>query len=63
LTAQERVKNSYLSKRELISRLGLSQAQFYGLLDQTNYEKSIDQLIALLTLKWPKEAEASYAAN
>ena len=50
LTVQERVKSSSLSKRELIRRLELSQAQFYGLLDQTNYEKSIDQLIALLNV-------------
>ena len=48
LAAQERVKNSPLSKRELIRRLGTSPAQFYRLLDQTNYRKSIDQLMALL---------------
>jgi hypothetical protein len=48
LAAQERVKSSSLSKRELIRRLGTSAAQFYRLLDQTNYKKSIDQLLALL---------------
>ncbi len=48
LAAQDRVKNSSLSKRELIRRLGTSPAQFYRLLDQTNYKKSIDQLLALL---------------
>lgn len=48
LAAQDRVKSSALSKRELIRRLGTSPAQFYRLLDQTNYKKSIDQLIALL---------------
>ena len=48
LAAQERVKSSSLSKRELIRRLGTSPAQFYRLLDQTNYKKSIDQLMALL---------------
>ncbi len=48
LAAQDRVKNSSLSKRELIRRLGTSPAQFYRLLDQTNYKKSIDQLMALL---------------
>ena len=48
LTAQDRVEESSLSKRELIRRLGTSPAQFYRLLDQTNYTKSIDQLMALL---------------
>jgi Cro/C1-type HTH DNA-binding domain len=48
LAAQERVRKSALSKRELIRRLGTSPAQFYRLLDQTNYSKSIDQLMALL---------------
>ena len=48
LAAQQRVKSSSLSKRELIRRLGTSAAQFYRLLDQTNYKKSIDQLMALL---------------
>jgi hypothetical protein len=50
LAAQERVKNSSLSKRELIRRLGTSAAQFYRLLDQTNYSKSADQLLALLSV-------------
>ncbi len=48
LAAQKRVKSSSLSKRELIRRLGTSAAQFYRLLDQTNYKKSIDQLVTLL---------------
>ena len=48
LTAQERVKSSSLSKRELIRRLGTSPAQFYRLLDQTNSKKTIDQLTTLL---------------
>ena len=48
LVAQERVKDSSLSKRELIRRLRTSPAQFYRLLDQTDYRKSIDQLMALL---------------
>lgn len=50
LAAQERVNSSSLSKRELIRRLGTSPAQFYRLLDQTNYKKSIDQLMALLSI-------------
>ena len=48
LAAQERVENSPLSKRELIRRLGTSPAQFYRLLDQRNYKKSIDQVMKLL---------------
>ena len=50
LVAQERVKASSLSKREIIRRLGKSPAQFYRLLDQTDYKKSIDQLMALLNV-------------
>jgi hypothetical protein len=48
LAAQKRVASSSLSKRELIRRLGTSAAQFYRLLDQTNYRKSVDQLLCLL---------------
>jgi len=48
LAARQRVESSPLSKRELIRRLGTSAAQFYRLLDPTNYTKSIDQLTALL---------------
>lgn len=50
LCAQTAVKNSELSVRELIRRLGTSPAQFYRLLDQTNYRKSMRQLLALLHL-------------
>jgi hypothetical protein len=50
LLAQQQVKNCSLSKRELIRRLGTSPAQFYRLLDQTNYTKSINQLVCLLTI-------------
>ena len=46
--AQRRVKQSPLSRRELIRRLGTSATQFYRLLDQTNYKKSVDQLLSLL---------------
>jgi hypothetical protein len=46
--AQKRVKVSALSKREIIRRLRTSATQFYRLLDQTNYSKSIDQLLSLL---------------
>ena len=48
LEAQKRVDESDLSKREIIRRLGTSAAQFYRLLDQTNYRKSVDQVLNLL---------------
>jgi len=48
LEAQKRVAKSRLSRREIIRRLGTSAAQFYRLLDQTNYRKSIDQVLSLL---------------
>lgn len=48
LEAQKRVEASRLSKREIIRRLGTSATQFYRLLDQTNYRKSVDQLLSLL---------------
>ncbi len=48
LEAQRRVKDSGLSKREIIRRLGTSATQFYRLLDQTNNRKTIDKLLALL---------------
>ena len=37
-----------LAKREIIRRLGTSPSQLYRLLDQTNYRKSVDQLLRLL---------------
>lgn len=48
LEAQERIKKSGVSRREIIRRLGTSPAQLYRLLDQTNYRKSIDQVLTLL---------------
>lgn len=48
ITAQELVDASDLSKREIIRRLGTSASQFYRLLDQTNYRKSVDQMLFLL---------------
>ena len=48
IEAQKRVNASPLPKREMIRRLGTSATQFYRLLDQTNYSKSIDQLLTLL---------------
>ena len=48
LEAQKCVATSALSRREIIRRLGTSPAQFYRLLDQTNYRKSVDQVLSLL---------------
>lgn len=48
LEAQKRIAESALSKREIMRRLGTSAAQLYRLLDQTNYRKSVDQVLALL---------------
>ena len=48
LEAQKRIAASPLSKREITRRLGTSAAQFYRLVDQTNYRKSVDQLLSLL---------------
>jgi hypothetical protein len=50
LYAQEALKSSKLSRRELIRRLGTSPTQFYRLLDQSNYHKSMHQLMTLLHL-------------
>jgi len=48
LEAQRQLEGTDLSRREIIRRLGTSPAQFYRLIDQTNYTKSIDKLLALL---------------
>jgi len=50
LEAQKRIAKSPLSKREIVRRLGTSAAQLYRLLDQTNYSKSVDQLMVLLQI-------------
>jgi hypothetical protein len=50
LEAQRRLLDSPLSKREIIRRLGTSAAQLYRILDQTNYAKSIDQVLRLLNV-------------
>jgi len=50
IEAQDRIEHSRLSKREIIRRLGTSPAQFYRLLDSTNYRKSVDKLLLLLHL-------------
>lgn len=48
IEAQKRIKKSPLSTREIIRRLRTSATQLYRLLDQTNYRKSVDQLLSLL---------------
>ena len=48
LEARRQIEESPLSKREIIRRLGTSATQLYRLLDQTNYRKSVDQLLSLL---------------
>lgn len=50
LEAQKRVARSPLGTRELIRRLGTSAAQYDRLLDQTNYRKSVRQMLSLLHL-------------
>ena len=50
LEVQKRVAESRLAKREIVRRLGTSATQLYRLLDQTNYEKSVDQLVSLLQI-------------
>jgi len=50
LEAQKRLRASPLSRREIIRRLSTSATQFYRLLDQTNYRKSVDQLVSLLQI-------------
>jgi hypothetical protein len=48
--AHQSLELSPLSKRELIRRLDTSATQFYRLLDPTNYRKSIDQMLRLLSV-------------
>ena len=48
LEARKRLEESSLSKREIMRRLGTSAAQFYRLIDQANYRKSIKQVVELL---------------
>lgn len=48
LEAQKALAATPLARREIIRRLRTSPAQLYRLLDQTNYRKSVDQLLRLL---------------
>lgn len=43
-------KKSGLSKHEIIRRLKTSPSQLYRLLDPTNYKKSIDEMLRLLSV-------------
>ena len=45
--AQRMVKESNLSKREIIRRLGTSPSQLYRILDTTFYGKTVDQILKL----------------
>ncbi len=48
LRAQEGIAEKHITKRSLIRKLKTSPAQLYRLLDQTNYGKTIDQMLRLL---------------
>jgi len=48
VAAKQRIQHSGLAKREIIRRLGTSPAQFYRLIDTTNYTKTVDSMLALL---------------
>ncbi len=48
IEAQTRLEASDLAKREIIRRLDTSPAQFYRLIDPTNYRKSVDKMLLLL---------------
>jgi len=48
IEARARIETTPLSKRELARRLKTSLTQIYRLLDQTNYRKSVDQVLGLL---------------
>ena len=48
LEAQKAIAATPLARWEIIRWLGTSPAQLYRLLDQTNYRKSVDQLLRLL---------------
>ncbi len=48
LKAQKLLKEKKVSKREIIRHLNTSPTQFYRLMDQTFYHKTIDQMVKLL---------------
>lgn len=50
LEARKALKETRVSKRELVRRLGTSASQLYRLLDPANSSKSVGQVLALLHL-------------
>ena len=50
LAAQKRLAETSLGTREIARRLRTSATQLYRLLDQTNYTKTIDQMLRLLSV-------------
>lgn len=48
--ALEVLEHSKVSRREIIRRLGTSPSQFYRLIDPANYRKTIDEMLALLSV-------------
>ena len=58
------MKKSTLSKQEVIRRLRTSPSQLYRLLDPTNYRKSVDEMLKLLSvlgyrIEWQIVAEST----
>ena len=49
LKAQEILEKKKINKREVIRRLKTSPTQFYRLIDQSFYGKTVDQMIKLLS--------------
>ncbi len=47
---EKRVETSGLSRRQIARRLGTSVPQLYRLMDTTNYNKSMKQMVSLLTV-------------
>ena len=50
VTALEGLERTPLARREIMRRLGTSPAQFYRLVDPTNYSKSVDKMLELLAV-------------
>src|SRR3990167_6639950 len=50
ISANKLIQKSGLSKQEIIRRLRTSPSQLYRLLDPSNYRKSIDEMLRLLSV-------------
>jgi len=48
IEARKRIAATSLAKRDIVRCLATSPTQLYRLLDQTNYRKSVDQMVRLL---------------